>query len=169
MSPSSLSFLKNWASLTLAFEPVPTHSFSFHALSLSEAHSFGEAAFSAAGTDGTMRRYNILASLHFPFRGVLSLVLAEAQLGRKQDNRDGKWLACVPGWIAYNVQCTQYGRCKCWEKLSVYSYIIAVIRGLSAAEATSNFFRLMLLLFRWQQLICSKCFHLGSVTHSCNS
>lgn len=31
--------------LTLAFDPQPTHSFSFHALSLSEAHSFGEAAF----------------------------------------------------------------------------------------------------------------------------
>lgn len=44
-SKSSRGSKFNRASLTLAFDPLPTHSFSFHALILSEAHSFWEAAF----------------------------------------------------------------------------------------------------------------------------
>lgn len=108
-------------------------------------------SLSAAGTDGTMRRYNSLASLHFPFWGVWSLLLAEAQLGRKQDNWDGKWLARVPGWITY----IQYGCWKCSElrrKITACFYSAAVIRGCSAAGLTLDFLWLVLLLFHWQQL-----------------
>lgn len=134
---------------------MPTHSLSSHALSLSEAHSFREAAFSAAGTDETMRRYNILASLRSPFRGVRSPLLAEAQLGRKQDNWDGNRLACVPGWITYTVQCAQYGCCKCSGFRKKYQL---GCRG-----------NIKYIIFQWQELICWKCFHLSSVTPSCNS
>ncbi len=63
-------------------------------------------SFSAAGTDGTMRWYNSLASSHFPFRGVSSASFSEAKLQQKQDNWDGKWLACVPDWITRSEQCT---------------------------------------------------------------
>lgn len=52
-----------------------------------------------------MRRYNKSSitslSLSPSSKGVWSLLLTEGQLGRTQDNWDGKCLAAIPGWIAH--------------------------------------------------------------------
>lgn len=86
-------------------------------------------SFSAAGTDGTMRRYNShsLASFHFPFKGVSLLLLAESW--NRTTGMENVWLVSLPESLN-TVRCVQYVSYKCpgfRKKVS-----------LSTAGATSN-------------------------------